>query len=381
MDSRDDDIQFDFFEDEPATAEAQSTSRVRMPRRGGRSTGPRRPAGPVQGLTPLLRLLALIAIIVAVLVFFGLLIQSCASTSKHDEYKHYMDKVATIAHSSEDNGAAVANALTTPGVKVSDLQGNLAGIAEQERQNVTAAQHLTPPGPLRDENQHVIEALQLRVSGVQGLSETFGATAATKASGDAALLATQADRMLASDVVWDDLFLGPAKDELKKQSVSGVAPPESHFVANHDLITERSMSLVLQRLRGASTGGTPTGLHGTNLGEVKVLPGGQVLSPTTENTVTASTNLAFVVTVDDSGNSQEVGIEVTLTIQKPTGAIVKTKTIDVINPGKQKSVTFSDLGQVPFAQKTQVNVDVKPVPGERKIDNNKASFPAIFSLP
>src|SRR5476649_2136802 len=94
MDSRDDDIQFDFFEDEPATAEAQSTSRVRMPRRGGRSTGPRRPAGPVQGLTPLLRLLALIAIIVAVLVFFGLLIQSCASTSKHDEYKHYMDKVA-----------------------------------------------------------------------------------------------------------------------------------------------------------------------------------------------------------------------------------------------------------------------------------------------
>jgi len=59
MDPRDDDIQFDFFEDEPATTEGQSTSRVRMPRRGGRGTGPRRPAGPVHGLTPLLRLLAL----------------------------------------------------------------------------------------------------------------------------------------------------------------------------------------------------------------------------------------------------------------------------------------------------------------------------------
>ena len=53
--------------------------------------------GPPRGLTPLLRLLALLAIVVAVLVFFGLLIQSCASTSKHDAYESYMDKVATIA--------------------------------------------------------------------------------------------------------------------------------------------------------------------------------------------------------------------------------------------------------------------------------------------
>ena len=382
MDPRDDDdIQFDFFEDEPATTEGQSTSRVRMPRRGGRGTGPRRPAGPTHGLTPLLRLLALIAIIVAVLVFFGLLLQSCASNSKHDEYKHYMDKVATIARSSEDDGASVAGVLTTPGAKVADLQGKLAGIAEQERQNVTAAQHLAPPGPLRDEHQHLIEALQLRVSGVQGLAETFGATATSKASGDAALLSEQADRLLAADVVWDDLFLAPTAQELKKQGVSGVAPPESHFVSNHDLITERSMSLVLQRLRGASTGGTPTGIHGTNIVDVKALPGGQVLSQTAENTITATTDLAFVITVADSGDSQEVGVKVTLTIQKPQGAIVKTQTIDLINPGQQKSVTFSALGQVPFAQKTQVNVDVAPVPGERNTDNNKASFPAIFSLP
>jgi hypothetical protein len=60
---------------------------------------------------------------------------------------------------------------------------------------------------------------------------------------------------------------------------------------------------------------------------------------------------------------------------------VRTQTVDLINPGQQKSVTFSDLGQVPFAQKTQVNVDVAPVPGEHNTDNNKASFPAIFSLP
>ena len=141
------------------------------------------------------------------------------------------------------------------------------------------------------------------------------------------------------------------------------------------------MSLLLTRLKGASTGGTPTGIHGTNIVDVKVLPGSQTLSTTSENTITATTDLAFVVTIDDSGDSQEVGIKVTLTIQKPQGAIVKTKKLDLINPGQQRTVTFSDLGTVPFAQKTTVLVDVAPVPGEHNTDNNKASFPAIFSLP
>ena len=382
MDSRDNDIEFDFFDDEPATTEAQSSqSRVRLPRRGGRRPGARGPAGPPRGLTPLLRLLALIAIIVAALVFFGLLLQSCASTSRHDAYKSYMAKVDPIAQSSASDGAQVATDLTTPGVAAADLATKLDGVAEQERQNVAAAQRLNPPGKLRPENEDLIEALQLRVSGVQGLADTFRRTASSKASTDAALLAAPAQRLLASDVIWDDLFRVPATVQMKLDGVSGVVAPESHFVTNQSLVTEQSMVLVLQRLRGASTsGGTPTGIHGTNIVDTKVQPGGQTLSTVNENTVTATTDLAFVVTIADSGDSQEVGIEVTLTIKKAQGAIVRTQKVDLINPGTTKSVTFKNLGQVPFAQRTTVQVDVAPVAGEHNTSNNKASYPVIFSL-
>jgi hypothetical protein len=379
MDPRDDDIEFDFFEEEPATTEAQSSqSRVRLPRRGPRTRGPQ---GPARGLTPLLRLLALIAISVAALVFFGLLIQSCASTSRKDTYKSYMSQVASIAQSSDSDGTRVATAMTTSGIKVADLETKLVGIADQERQTLAAAQKLNPPGQLRPEHEDLLEALQLRVNGVQGLADTFRATASSKASSDAALLAAQADRLLASDVTWDDLFLEPSKREMESQGVSGVVVPESHFVTNHDFVTERSMTFVLQRLRGASTsGGTPTGIHGTNIVDTKVLPGGHVLSPDTENTVVAGIDLAFVVSIADSGDSQEVGIKVTLTIQKPQGAIVKTQTLAQINPGQTKSVTFANLGPVPFAQKTTVLVDVAPVPSEHTTSNNRASYPVLFSL-
>jgi hypothetical protein len=126
-----------------------------------------------------------------------------------------------------------------------------------------------------------------------------------------------------------------------------------------------------------------TGLHGTNLVDVKALPSGPVLSQTTENTVKASPSLGFDVTTKDSGDSQEVGIKVTLTLQRDTGgaAIVKTKTIDVINPGQEKTVTFTGFNVTGFfALKSHLRVAVAPVKGETHVENNKGSYPVIFSL-
>jgi hypothetical protein len=381
MDVPEDDLEFDFFEDEPATREGQSQSRVRLPRRGGRGPRVRRPAGPPRGVTPLLRLLALVAILVAALVVFGLLIESCASPSKDETYKSYTRRVTTVAASSQQNGGELATALTTQGLKVSDIVAKLGGIAQQEQQAVNAAEKIDPPGPLRQIHQNMVEALQLRVNGIQGLANAFNQTAASKSSTDASKLAGQAERLLASDVIWDDLFKTPAAAVMHAEGVTDVVPPASKFVQNQDLLTERSMTLILQRLRGASTGGgKPTGLHGTNIVETNVFPGGAKLSTDQQNTVNATPGLKFVVTVLDSGDSQEVGINVTLTIQKTGGAIVKTRTIALINPKQQKTVEFTNLGEVPFAKVTTANVDVAPVPGEHNTANNKASYPVIFSL-
>ncbi|HEY2327645.1 MAG TPA: hypothetical protein VGH52_09195 [Gaiellaceae bacterium] len=384
MDPTGDDLEFDFFEDAPPTTEA--ATRPRTSRGGGRPPRARRSLGPPRGLTPFVRLLAVIAIGIAVLVFFGLLLQSCASTSKHDKYSGYMNRVSVIARSSASDGNSVANALTTPGLKIADLQSKLSGIAEQERQNVNAAEHLNPPGPLRPENQQLIESLQLRVLGTQGLSDALGAAAASKSSSTgAATLAAQGERMLASDVVWDDLFLSPSKAEMQARNVSGVVAPESHFVTNPAMVTESSMSLLLQRLQGASTGGTPTGIHGTNLVSVKAMPGGTQLSPSTDlNQITASPNLGFDVVVHDGGNSQEVRIKVTLTIQRQPAsgqAIVQTQTIPVIDPGQDYTVHFTkvDVGAL-IAEKAKLTIDVAPVSGEADKTNNSASYPVIFSL-
>jgi hypothetical protein len=373
----DDDIEFDFF-DEPATAETQSSPRIRLPRPGLRSGGS---SGPPHGVVPVLRLTAFVVFVIVIVLVFALVIQSCASSSRHSAYAGYLDRVDTIAAQSSANGKAVANALTA--LKVNEIVSKLQGIADQERQNVRAAERLDPPGRLRDENQYLIQALQLRAAGIDSLATAFQQTAGSKNnSKDANALADQADRLLASDVVWDDFFRALTVNQLQRDGISGITVPESHSIAN-TLVTPHAMALVLQRVRGASTGGTVTGLHGTNIISTKANPGGQVLSSDSLNTVTASTDLSIAVTVEDSGDFQETHIPVTLTITGGANRapIVKTQEIQLINPGEQATVTFTDLGAVSIATEQTLKIDVKPVPGEIKTDNNSAQYPIILSLP
>jgi hypothetical protein len=379
----DDDIEFDFF-DEPETREDQPRRRGPRGPRDNEGGPPRRPVRPPAGFTPLLRLAGLIAFAILIVVLLVLWVQSCQGASKRNSYRHYMEKVTAVAQNSNQTGQELGQLLTTPGLKEADLESKLTSFAQQEQQNVAQAKTLSPPGPLRAEHNALIEALQFRVSGLRGLTDAFRTTAGQKVSQAAAagqLLATQAERLTASDVVWDDLFKARAVEVLRQEGIGGVAVPESRFLTNPDLASARSMVPVWQRIHGATTGGTPGGVHGTGLEMVRALPQNQRLSPSpTENTVTASTDLAFEVTVKDTGDSQEVSIPVTLTIQRSPQNIVKRATIDLINPGETKTVTFRNLGQPPFGIKTTIKVEVAPVPGEKTTANNSAEYPVVFSL-
>ena len=386
MSARDDDIiEFDFFDDEPETEQStqrRPALRPRTPRDGGGGP-PRRPTfrGP-QGITPLLRLVLLIALAIFVLIVLVFWVQSCRSDSKTNAYKDYMDDMGAVAKSSEDIFRDLNEQLTTPGIRQADLVQSIQGLTSSQEQVVRNAETIDPPGPLREEHDSAVEALQFRVSGLNGLAGAFQRLSGTADSGDAgALLAAQAERLVASDVIWDDLFREPSRQELENQGISGVAVPDSNAIVTTDLASARSMAQLVQRLQTAAEGGTPSGLHGTGIVSTVVLPSGDALTAGTETVVEASSDLAFRVSVQNSGDSQEVGVDVTLTIDKSPEPIVQKKTIQVINSGETKSVTFENLGQPPFGPTTPVKVQIAPVPGEANTRNNNAEYPVVFSLP
>jgi hypothetical protein len=309
------------------------------------------------------------------------LVRGCASSSKHSTYANYMDKVRPIATDSAGIGRQLNAALAATGIKETELETRVRGLADTQRQQADQARSITPPGPLHTEHDHLIEVLQLRASGLSRLADAFAQTATTRdATGAGRLLADQARLLIASDVNWDFYFRNASRQVLQQQHVTDVDVPDSTIIPNPDLASSQAMSTVWRRIHGAATTGQPGGNHGSALGAVVALPDGKRLDPSSENTITASTDLAFQVTVQDSGSFQEFDVKVTLTIAKSPKSIVKSKTIPVINAGETKTVTFTDLGAPPFGVPTTIKVDIQPVPGEKTVTNNSAEYRAIFSL-
>jgi hypothetical protein len=295
-----------------------------------------------------------------------------------------MEAVGGVTEEADKVGAQLTQLLTTPGVTLDDLEAGLDGLATQQAQIVARADNLESPGPLVLEQGSLVESMQLLESGLSGMRQAFSRIELASDPDTAGqTLAEQGGRLVAGQVVYDDLFKGRSEQVMKDEGVSGVPVPALSFLTNPELLTSNSLTELVKRVAqgGGGEGGEVTGLHGNGIDEVRVTPPaeGQTMSPDEENTIVASDQLAFQVLVTNSGDFQETQVEVTLTIGFPE-PIRKQQTIDVIGAGATKTVTFRDFTNIDFGRPVTLKLAVKPVPGETNTGNNSAEYPVIFTL-
>jgi hypothetical protein len=371
MSDRESDIEFDFFEE----SDTRETAEERPRRRGSRP-----PVRPPTGLTPLLRLVGLISFAILIVLLLILWVNGCREDQRKNAYRHYVQKVEQYASDSQRLGRRFNTLLTTRGTKEADVENELAGLAQQQETIIGQARGLEPPGRLRSQHAHMLDAFELRASGLRGMTDAFKSTAGSKKANSAGMqLALQMKRLVASDVIWEDLFKDPTKLELEKLNITGVNVPDSIFLPNSDIATTASMRQVWQRIHGAATGSSTCSPRGTGIVSTRVLPAGRDLT-TDLNTIQSTTDLAFSVTIKNSGCAQEVGLKVRLTIQQSPKPITKQATVDLLDPGDETTVEFKNLGLPPLDQRTSLTVEIDPVPGEQSTDNNQASYPVQFAV-
>ncbi len=376
MSEHDSDIDFDFFDDLETDEAPPQADRPRAQRPSGGP--PRRPQEGPQ-IPPTARLVGLIAFGILIIVLFVLWVQSCSGSSTKSSFDHYFGKVSPLAVDSNRLGQQFSEALTTPGIKAVELANKLDNLGQQQQLDVQAAAKIKPPGALRDEHASISEALAFRVSGLHTLADTLRTTSGTTNIATAALeLAGEAQKLVASDVIWEDQFRQRTLTVLRQDGVTGLAPPASKFLKDSGVDSQAFWTPVLQRL---NNGGTQTGGKvGTAILGVKALPKETPLSTTQLNTVTAGTDLGFAVTVQNSGDVQVVQRHVTITLTTSPKPITVTQTIARIDPGQTVTVTFKNLPSVPYVTQMTLKVDVEPVTNETSTANNSYQYPIIFSL-
>jgi CARDB len=379
MSEYDSDIEFDFFDD-LETGESPPS---------GRSQRPARPPGPPKrppdegggrGIPPTARLLGLIVFGILIVVLLVLWVQSCSGTSKKGSFESYLNKVSTLASDGRRFGSSFSASLQSPGIKAADLAGKLVSLAQQQQSDVEIAKRIKPPSSLTSEQAAVVQALTFRAQGLSGLADALRTGAgSTNVAQTASTLASETQRLVAADVIWEDGFRQATLRVIAQQQVSGLTVPRSQFLQDSGVDSATFWTPVIERLNGNTTGGTSGKAVGTALVSVVAQPCNTQLSTQNVTTVNAGTNLEFDVTVQNSGDVQVVSVPVTITI-KQTQPITQTKTISLLNPGETKVVKFKHLPSVNFATQTKLNVDVKPVPGETNPGNNSAQYNVLFSL-
>jgi hypothetical protein len=366
------DIEFDFFDESPTVETAPEKERPpgkrpRLPKRP-----PRPPGGP-----QLYRLGVLIAGAILLAVIFILVINNCRGDQKRSAYEGYMEDVDGVATESAQLGKELNERLTTPGIKLEALRANVEGLREQQQQILTRTEQLSPPGPLVEQQEALVETMQFRVNGLAGIARGLQLAAQTDDPQESGRnLAIPAQRLVASDVIYADAFKEAAASVLEQQGVTNIAVPASVFVQNPEFASPSFWTQTVQRLTQGPEAG---GLHGNGIAGVRVQPGGQELVRGEDNTVEQSADLAFEVLVENSGESQETQVKVTLIIRQDP-QIRKEQTIDVINPGETKTVRFTGFENLEFSAQTTLQVQVEPVEGENNTNNNTVEYPIIFTL-
>lgn len=343
---------------------------------------------------PAARLVVAIAAIVILIIVIALVVRDCQRSQLVDSYRAYMvDGVTPVATKSADEGKRLNVLLTNAkGDKSENIQRQVTAMAREAEGLVTTAEDLSPPDKLKDAHRNLVTTLKYRVNGLTALANEIPNAVKSNDVADASARISQTmQRLLASDVIYQDSFSGPSKQALKDDDISDVQVPESVFLPGTTTNAagpagSRRILTNLKRSGGAATTGsggttTATGLHGTGIVSVKVLPAGTQLVNGQVNQVRGDAQLQWQVTIENGGNFVENGITVKATLSSPSGAPQRSEgQIATIDPSSQASVNL-DVGQPPaFGENATLTIEVAAVPGETRTANNTAQYTVKFVL-
>ncbi len=353
----------------------------------GRASGSGRGGGGALQSTGARIALAVGAAIVLIVVLV-LVVRGCQRSQLEGSYSSYMGDVTTIVTASGKESDALQEVLQNKnGAKAPELQVQVREIANQAQGLVGQAEALSPPDSLSAPNQSLITALQYRVTGLKALADALPSVVESQNRAYAsATLASAMQRFLASDVIYQDSFVGPSKRALADADITGVQVPDRQFFLSGVRADQASptgagqLIPALQRTGTADGTGTSTtgGLHGTGIASVQALPEGVELQAGTSTEIQASDKLEWQVTVENAGDFAESNVIVRATFASdasPKDAQTVEKEITSIQSGEQQSVTLPGPKSPTFGEASTLKVEVVPVPGEEKTDNNRAEYP------
>ncbi len=368
-----------FFEedDEPRT-------RVR-PRRAT----PSRSSGG-SGLAPpdrqslLVRRLVAIGGVLLLCILFGLLIRSCASSAKKNALRDYNREVAALVRDSDQQvGKPFFDLMRNP--TQGDLSTQINGYKVAADQQYQQAKRISTPDEMQAAQRSFLITMEMRRDGLVSIADRIRtALSSDNEAADAAIgqIAGAMQLFLTSDVIYAQRVLPQIDRALQDADIGQQQLQRSQFFPGIEWLDESTVADALGQQLSSSggSGGNRTplpGLHGTGLDSVAV--GDTTLQTDAPNRIAYAADTEFAVTFTNQGENDESNIDVVMRIEGGTKPIRVQRTVQSVAAGASATATLGLDTAPPLDTPVTITVEVKPVPGEQKKDNNTAEYQALFS--
>ncbi len=326
--------------------------------------------------------IALIALFVLVFVL-ALVIRSCQQNAKESSYRTYFSQVQQVqTDETAKVGKPIATLLADPTrYGKTQLKTELNKLVAAQSEIATRTARISPPGNLKDLHQILVQGQQVRLAGVEQVrSGLLAALSGKNLHATARKLAALSGYFTGPDVYYATLYQTQAQNVMKSDGVSNVSVPTGGYFTKTGVF---SASALQAALTSVSSSTKLTGLHGVSLASVAIKSNGKTTTLTggASNHFAASVGLVVLVTVKNTGNTAESNVPVTVTYTAPGGAASPPLQATIANLPKGATRTVQVTGlQIPttaITKSSTLKVMAGPVPGEKTLSNNHATYTIV----
>lgn len=331
--------------------------------------------------------LAVGAGLILLFLFFG--IRGCTSIRKENSYKNYVRQVAADVQQSQQESDAVFGLLKrgqAAGQSPVDLQNNVNGFRVEAVKLAERARKRSAPDKVKGPNRYLADALQLRADGLASVARLLPTALGDQGAGTAVKQIAAQNRLFdASDVIFTQKYLPGLYKAIKDDGLQSKVPVPTvlrtpkGFLPSINWLNPTSVASALTGSASTGSKAATPGLHGTGLVSVTVQPAGTALTPGGTTDIRAAKGLSLDVKVQNQGQNDEKNVTVQVKITSSGKPISVDQQIDTIAQGADATASVPLPTLPPTGRPVTIAVTVKAVPGEKKTDNNKQSYQAIFT--
>jgi hypothetical protein len=332
--------------------------------------------------TLLIRQLVLFGGFILVLALLIFIIDGCRDSARESALKDYNRDVATIVRDSDSQvGKPFFDLLRNP--SQGDLSTLIAGYRGQAEAQYQQAKRIDTPDEMTGAQRSFLMTMEMRRDGLQSIADRIRTALSSDAeAADAAIneIAGAMQLFLSSDVIYTARVYPLIESTLRDADVGAQQLQESQFFPGVEWLDASVVADALgQQLSsgGGANGGEPApGLHGTGVDSVQV--GDQTLDPDGPNRIAYGADTEFTVNFTNQGEHDEQDIVVVLRIDGGPEPLRVEKRVAAVAAGAAASATLGLDKPPPLDTPVTIVVQVKPVPGEEKKDNNTVEYDAAF---